>query len=198
MEWNDHTAITNRIEIIKKDRIRQGDILRCNEFIYWEKKFEFPYILVLTQDCDLDQDYRCLLSEEDKKDKELESILVCPMFHSNDLLAGTHVQIYKDGKPTIKKMATIWWDLKKSLLKNKLERYHFIKGYSENDNIIIPDLIIDFKFFITIPRNEIYSRYEENYVCSIWELFRENLSRRFANYLSRIWLPELKEWEEDK
>lgn len=196
MEWNDHTAITNRIEIISKDRIRQWDILKCNELIYWEKKFEFPYVLVLTQDCDLDQDYRSSSSEEDKEDKILESILVCPMFHLNDVLLWTHVKIINDEwKTVIKKMVTIWGELKRNLLKNNLDRYYLIKSYSDSWKLIISDLVVDFKFFITIPRTEIYSRYKENYVCSVWELFRENISRRFANYLSRIWLPELREDE---
>jgi hypothetical protein len=34
---------------------------------------------------------------------------------------------------------------------------------------------------------------EKHYICTVSELFREKISQRFANYLSRIGLPETKQ-----
>lgn len=195
MVENDHTVITNRIEILDKDRIRQGDILKCNEWSYWDKEYEFPYIYVLTQDCDLSQDYRFFWDTSLNDDKILENILVCPLFFFLDFANGTHIKYKKewDGKVTIKNMLPKVKREQEKIEKNELDRYFCIKEYKTWGNTIIPEIVMDFKFFITIPREEIYLSYKKNYVCSISEVFREDISRRFANFLSRIWLPELKE-----
>lgn len=193
MEGNDYSVITSRFVKIKKDRIRQWDIFKCEEFSYWWNKFRFPYIFVLSQDCDLAQDYINYTEESSDDDKIIESILICPMFNLEDLLSGNHINIEKDTWDIIiKKMWVIKWDIKQNLKKNLLDRYFSIKSFSD-DEIIIPDLVMDFKFFMTISRDVMYSKYTENYVCSVSELFREKISIKFANYLSRIWLPELKE-----
>lgn len=54
---------------------------------------------------------------------------------------------------------------------------------------MIPELVIDFKHYYTIPTEEMYEAYKENYLASVEPLYREDLSQRFANYLSRIGLP---------
>ncbi len=49
-------------------------------------------------------------------------------------------------------------------------------------------LIIDFKHYYTIPRNILYQNLD-HYNVSITELHREQLSQRFAYYLSRVGTP---------
>lgn len=79
---------------------------------------------------------------------------------------------------------------KKQLIKimrnDEYKRYHFLVS---NDKI--PNLVIDFKHFYTIDRDLIYKKRSKNYVCTLWELFRENVSQRFTNFLGRIGLPEV-------
>lgn len=193
MNENEHSVITSRIEIIKKDRIRQWDIFKCDELVFWENKFTFPFIFILSQDCDLTQDYNNYTGDSENDDKILESILICPLFNLTEILNGTHIHIEKKTWEILnKKMWIIWWESKKRLIKNQLDRYYYIKSFTE-DSLIIPDLVMDFKIFFTIPRDFIYSSFKNNYICSVSEVFRENISRRFANYLSRIWLPSIQE-----
>ena len=69
---------------------------------------------------------------------------------------------------------------------NQNPRYHFLKGEKMYQ---VPNIVIDFKHYYTIPRDELYKNYKNHYIGSINELFREALSQRFAYYLSRIGLP---------
>ena len=48
-------------------------------------------------------------------------------------------------------------------------------------------MIIDFKRFYTISRAKIYREYQNHYVGSIGELYRERLSQRFACFLLAYW-----------
>jgi len=196
-----------------EDRIVQGDILRDVTFIEWELNEEnprqspvfdktLPYILILTQDCDLEQDFknRCDIEnsneDEEKHDKFLQSILVCPAYNAEQFKKGEHLEdfglkmeAYKDRKR--------WNDIKG----NNNARYHFLEKSSheyENPDLAkisreyqIPDLVLDFKHYYTIPRNVLYTIYKKHYIASLNELFRESLSQRFSYYLSRIGLPKI-------
>ncbi len=72
--------------------------------------------------------------------------------------------------------------------KNKNERYHFLE---KNEELCLPNLIIDFKQYYTIPTHILYKLYKDHFVGSLKPLFREDLSHRFAFYLSRIGLPNI-------
>jgi len=76
----------------------------------------------------------------------------------------------------------------KKLKQNKDERYHFL---SPCDEYQIPELIIDFKIYYTLQVDYIENRYHDCYLATINELFRELLSQRFTNYISRIGLPKI-------
>ena len=58
------------------------------------------------------------------------------------------------------------------------------------DDFAIPGLVIDFKNFYTILTENLY-KYKKNRIATMSELFREELSQRFASFLSRIGLPVL-------
>jgi len=82
-------------------------------------------------------------------------------------------------------------DLKrwKQILNNNHSRYHYLK---EDKDKGIPELIIDFKHYYTIHIEVLYNS-EDKYLCSLDDLYKEDLSQRFASYLSRIGLPIRKE-----
>ena len=116
------------------------------------------------------------------QDKFLQSILVCPAYPAEKVRLGTHLEelnltmVYLNGAR---------WNLVKT---NQNSRYHFL----DNNSVLqIPDLVIDFKHYYSIPRNILYKEIKNHYIGSMNELFREGLSQRFAFYLSRIGLPLL-------
>lgn len=170
-------------------RICQGDIFRdfkysglivINKISIDESEMIFPYLIVLTQDCDLESDHKNHIESKDNQDKYLISILVSPGYIAEHFREGNHLEEYH------LKMERINHERWQKIENNQNPRYHFLK---RKISFQIPDLVIDFKHYYTIPRGVLYNNFGDHYIGSINELFREALSQRFAYYLSRIGLP---------
>lgn len=175
-------------------RICQGDILRdvnviddykidsSGELVFEE--LTLPYIVVMTQDCDLEHDFnnRTEVSPE-KHDKFLRTVLVCPAYVAIDLRKGDHLE---DLKLKMEKFNSDRWS---TIKKQNNTRYHYLEQEQE---LQVPELVIDFKHYYAIPRDTLFYMYNEHYLATINHLFREYLSQRFSNYLSRIGLPKIK------
>ncbi len=186
MHWE--SKIESRYKQTEGVRICQGDILKDITFLTSSgENFEEPtvlkYAVVMSQDCDLDRDFIERSEEGKDSDKHLSTILVCPAFPSELFCKGEHIGDWK--------MKTFNKSDLETLQKNeKLNRYHFLV---EEEGVSIPNLVIDFKRFYTVPRELLYQDFSSFYLTTVNELFRERLSQRFANYLSRFGLPESEE-----
>jgi hypothetical protein len=192
----------------KEDRVCQGDIIKDVKYI--EKIGEitddldlvisminFPFVVVLSQDCDLSEDYDFRYNktkEHEDQDKILFSLLVAPLYTAAQVLNGEHLNQLKlpNGKPMIMQ------DLRKSktkseqqsrykfMMQNEIPRYHYL-GFPES--LPISDSFIDFKHYFSANIKYLEDLKKTNFVCKIGELYRESVSQRFSNYLSRIGLP---------
>lgn len=183
-----------KARVIKKSEIQQGDIFKNVEFIEYVveseesievSKIVFPNVIVLTQACDLKQDYDERVNQEksDYHDKYLISVIVAPVYNFEDFRMGTHLnqlhmKMQEQGRRTKSKCENIF--------NNETARYHYLNFES---NIQLVESVIDFKHYFTVTVNYLSQIYQENYVCSIEPLYRELISQRFSNYLSRIGLP---------
>ena len=186
-----------QIERVPEGRIRQGDIIRGVEMVEYAEenngiievsKILFPYVVVMTQDCDLEQDFgnrqknNMLAMEEKNHDKFLMSIIVVPMYNYEHMLLGEHLSELEMKMQKIDRNKTP----DKILKRNDNPRYHYIEF--PNDAGMVPQ-VIDFKHYCTCNLKYLNPHKEKNYICSILPLYRESISQRFANYLSRIGLP---------
>jgi hypothetical protein len=190
-------------------RVVQGDILKDIMFFEWDIASSDPndisliennlrYVVVFSQDCDLDHDFKNRSNQNaEKQDAYLQSILVCPAYLKEDFKAGEHLKKQQNARDEYDgrlqqgsdlQMETKGGDNWKRILKNLDPRYHSLQG---DEQFLVPDLIIDFKHYYTLPVNYLYRIYEGHYVASLEELFRESLCQRFSFYLSRIGLPEI-------
>ena len=176
----------------KKHNISQGDIFQDFNYVRWAEliegdieidEIEIPFFVVLTQSCDLEWDFEDRnKSENEKRDKYIQSILVCPAYIADLVRSGDHLE----GVGLImEKQTSAPWSIIKN---NNNKRYHFLE---KNEELGIPDLVIDFKQYYTIPTYILYKFYKNHFVGSLKPLFKENLSHRFAFYLSRIGLPDI-------
>ena len=170
-----------------KLRLTLGDILQNFKFNVVLNdnsvvEFCYKYLVVVTQDCDLEQWYSNLKENKQEKNQFLANVLVLPAFVAQEVKEGIayknlfNIEQRKIGSDEFKKIK-----------QNKNERYHFL---NEDSKLYLQELIIDFKHYLTIPYDIVAYKYKDCYLTTINELFRENLSQRFANYLSRIPLPE--------
>jgi len=190
----------------KDNRVCQGDIIKNVKYIekiaevddYLEvSMINFPYVIVLSQDCDLSEDYDFRYNKtkaHENQDKILISLLVAPLYTAEQVLAGDHLselELPSTGKPM--KMQ----DLRKEKGKkptsrynlmtlNEIPRYHYLKFPG---SVTISDSFIDFKHYFSANVNYLEQLKEKNFVCKINELYREAISQRFSSYLSRIGLP---------
>lgn len=180
------------------DRISQGDIFqdvdfleryRINEGILQISKITFPHIIVLTQDCDLAQDYEFRREENENQDKILISVLVAPLYNAEFVFNGEHLS-------EINLKMRAFGPRKKTpsqdLIKNNNPRYHYLNFGPENP---LPPSIIDFKHYFSINVDYLNEIKEKNRIMKIKELYREDISQRFSCFLSRIGLPDKQKGE---
>lgn len=179
----------------ESNRILQGDILNNVKIPIYDgqlKIIESGHLVILTQDCDLNQDYNShedILEIDANKDissfynKMLPSILLCPAYPADQLREGIHLQFLDMPMSKISKPSRTPW---KNILKNETPRYHFLE---QCDAFGISDMVLDFKRHYSLSRDYLYSIYNQCYCISLNELYREDLSNRFYNYHSRIGLP---------
>ena len=182
------------IRLNKRPRISQGDIYKNVEFIEYaiEKngvieisKIEFPFVIVLTQDCDLDQDYKVRWSRKNTSnhDKKLISVIVAPFYNAEHFYKGEHLNELRMDMAKIDKERTFG----NTLRQNKNPRYHYLEF--PNYVPIVPS-VIDFKHYFTVNVEYLKKYKKDNFICQISPLFREDISQRFSSFLSRIGLPE--------
>jgi len=177
-------------------RISQGDIYKNVEYIENFKeegdeikfsKIIFPYVVILTQDCDLAQD--CIFRNDDSKsdDKIILSVLVAPLYNVDHFFQGAHLS--ELGKKMMevkqKKKGKLTTDAK-NIFQNNNPRYHYLEFDETVD--IVPS-IIDFKQYFSLNTDYLYEIRSANFVCNISSLYREDISHRFASFLARIGLP---------
>lgn len=190
-----------KVSIQKSPRISQGDIYKDVEFIEGITEIEgiieiskiiFPRIIVLTQDCDLNYDskFRFQTPDPEKHDKLLISVLVAPIYNVDHVYQGEHLS--ELGR-IMSRIADMGKTRRTILENNKDPRYHYLEF---PENVPIPASVIDFKHYFSVHVEYLNKIRESNFVCSISTLYREDVSQRFASFLSRIGLPELQQNEQ--
>jgi hypothetical protein len=138
-----------------------------------------PFAIILSQDCDLEQDFKARGSQV-TSDKIIPNILFCEVITAEQLRGSGGVN------------STIWARIRT----NKDERYQFFQKVQAADDALgqgLPELSIDFKRYFTIPADEAYWRVrsgEAKRRCVLVSPYLEHLSRRFASYLGRVALPQ--------
>lgn len=196
--------------VVSTERLRQGEIItglvRVRQSLdsigsqdIGVDEVTHPYLIVMTQDCDLAQDAdarevqakakrdHSLLNDPEFKKKlenapklRIENVLFCEAMSTSDMKASV-----PPGK-----------DIWKRIIQNKDERYQCLEAVPAEQDLGgqgIPSLGCDFKRFFTIPIDEVYRRLELNPSARRAQLrtpYAEHLLHRFCNFQCRIPLPE--------
>ncbi len=160
---------------ITQPRIRQDTLFSREPVIVYE---QHPYSIVVTQDCDLDQDHKARQGQVNP-DKALPNILFCQMITAQELRGRQEIN------------STIWTQVKI----NKHERYHFFQKIAVEQDALqegLPELSVDFKRYFTLPTDEVYQRLqsEAQRRCRLVSPYLEHFSARFAYYQFRVALPQ--------
>lgn len=173
-------------------RICQGDILRDVEFIEYVSerlgvlevsRIVFPLAMVLTQDCDLEQDYNFRRTRKATQDKWLISVLLAPMYNAEHVYRGEHLSELGISMEPVPRGGNTG----NFLRNNERPRYHYLEF---PPGVPVIPSVVDFKHYFSANVEYLRQLKRTKFVCRISELFREDLALRFANYLARIGLPE--------
>lgn len=182
-----------KVRAQRQARLVQGDVLRNIEYIEYAteskgnieiSKVLFPFVIVLTQDCDLEQDYSFRYSKKSRptQDKWLFSVLVAPLYNFEHVSTGEHLTELGMTMQAIKSSRTQLGNLQK----NEIPRYHFLNF---PEKVPISSSVIDFKHYFSVNVTHLKKLKASNFVCQVSDLYREDISQRFATFLSRIGLP---------
>ena len=114
----------------------------------------------------------------------LPNILFLPAFPLAEVQEGIHLkELFGIERKTFSEKEI------KKIKKNSSElRFHYLPFFQDYQ---CQETIIDFKIYYTLPFKYLEKIHKEKYIATINELFREYLSQRFSNHLSRIGLPEI-------
>lgn len=187
-------ATNPSFQLGRRRRLHQGEILRDIDFIEYAVQrrgnieistITFPYVVVLTQDCDLQQDYGVRWSRKNKPrnhDKKLFSALVAPLYNCAHFLLGEHLS---DLSMTMQKVDSS--TNQQNLRNNMLPRYHYL-GFDRTAPLV--PSVVDFKHYFSVNIEHMKMDIRRKFVCRLAPLHREDLSQRFAAFLSRIGLPD--------
>ncbi len=175
---------------LRRGALRQGEIvtnlvqahvanvsIRSRNGPLIEPKYH-PFAIVLTQDCDLDWDFKARQGDA-SAEKLIPNVLFGEMVEATALRYGPGMN------------RSLW----ERVPQNKDERYHFLEAVPASADRLkqgLPELAMDFKRYFTIPTEEVYLRldFEAQRRCLLVSPYVEHLSSRFAHYLSRIGLPK--------
>jgi hypothetical protein len=135
-----------------------------------------PLAIVISQDCDLDWDFKA--RAEQSISKELPSVLLCEVNLASEI----------KGLPGI--VSPIW----KSIRINKHERYQFLEAIPrdcDTQGAGIAEMTVDFKRCFSIPTAELYLQLKSQSKrrCRLVSPYLEHFSHRLFAFHSRIALP---------
>src|SRR5690606_17138879 len=143
-----------KVQRVATGRVCLGDVFRNVEFLEYaiEKnghieisKIVFPYVIVLTQDCDLSQDYTVRWSRRSTstQDKKIISVIVAPLYNAEYVFKGEHLQELGMKMQEINKTKSPG----EKVRNNENQRYHY---FDFPDNVPLVPLIADFKHYFTV------------------------------------------------
>lgn len=182
------------LPVRERDRLYQGEIVeRVSEWVptynneqldvvEGAKEIPFRLAVVITQDCDLSQDWGRRESDP-RITTDLKSVLLCPAYPAEEMRSSPHLQSSKR------------WDI---VRQNKEDRYAYLAEAPagvDNSGEGHCAILLDLKVFFSIRTVELYRQMRATGTNSPRRRFRlatpwrEHLQSRFAGFHSRIGLP---------
>jgi len=136
-----------------------------------------PYVIVISQDCDLEWDYKARLGEA-SEDKLLTHILFCALYPQDEVRSQRGLS------------SQLW----KRVIQNQDERYHRLDGAPINGTEeTLPALIADFKTTFSLPNEFAYWLVSTSQAIRKGALippYLEDFMHRLYYFLGRVATPE--------
>ena len=184
-----------------EEGINQGDIFRDVKYSFIDEEDEesvdiieyvFPYAIVVSQSCDVAFMDKFESGEKVEPVKFMPSILMCPIYPKELTRHAKHLQEVFDklqinlpeGSPYYNK------DDIKIAEKDQHVRFHALK-VTVNGKTLIEEAVIDYKHIFSVPMKYLRNHRNER-ICTIEDIYTDQIVNQLAAYISRIGLPDIK------
>lgn len=180
-----------------KSVVQQGDIFKNVTFVYDVKKekeelriveLTFPYVLVITQSCDMLHASELIKNNIQSEAKMMFSVIVVPIFEKETITKGEHYKELKEKKIVNFNINPTFIDKNDHKVIEKGMHYRF-HSLNIDQKFEIPESIIDFKSFFTINVSAI-NQMTNKRVCRIDSFGCQQIVNKFAAFLSRVGLSD--------
>ncbi|MCL1467379.1 hypothetical protein [Argonema galeatum] len=141
-----------------------------------------PYAIVVTQDCDLDWDYKARQSSSPQLSKILNSVILCGISTAREVRDIADKNVMNSGE----------WGLVKSQRHDRFYFFEKIPPECDLEQIGLPELTADFKKIFGIDTATLYRQLE---LCMVKRRavlsspYLEHFSRRYHSFHGRVALP---------
>ena len=185
------------IPVNADEHVQQGDIFKNVKYIFDFKQTEdsieiveltFPYVLIVSQSCDMLHASRLISNEIHSESKLMFSVLAVPMYERETIISGEHLKELCDDKIIDFKINSPFiTDEDKKVIKDGFH-YRFHEIYF-SDDWKIPDSIIDLKGFFTLNLTTV-NQLKEQRIGRLNDWSSQQIVNKMSAFLSRIGLPE--------
>lgn len=181
----------------QEDAICQGDIFKNVKYSYIEKEsddsvniieFEFPYAVIISQACDVIAMESLLNEHGGKSTKFMPSVLLCPIYDKNLAKTGEHLSdVLSELDIATVKENLYQSDDYKVAQRDWHYRFHALEVQVSNTKVI-ENALVDFKHYFSLPMSYLL-QHKDDRILHLDDLFAEQLTLKFATYLSRVAIP---------
>ena len=183
-------------------QICQGDIFKDVKYTYISAVYDdtvevveytFPMAIIISQACDVDSMSRLVDMKSGKVNKFMPSILLCPIYDKEEAKKMTHIDdAFTELKLSkiVEKDKPLFTSKEFDVVTNDWHyRFHSLRIVEEKKgNTLLENVIIDFKHYFTVPAAYLYAN-RNNRFCHLDSLFAEQVTLKFATFLSRVAIP---------
>ena len=181
--------------------ICQGDVFSDVRYNYLDKEdndsaevveYTFPMAIIISQACDVDSISKMLEKSSGKVNKFMPSILMCPIYDKEEAKGLAHLdkafyelEINKERGKDEQLFTTKEYNV---VEQDWHYRYHALTVTDKKGNIILENAVIDFKHYFTVPPSYLFQNRNQR-IFHIDSLFAEQITLKFATFLSRVAIP---------
>lgn len=182
----------------KNEPICQGDIFKNIKYAYIDNEdneavdiieLTFSHAIIISQGCDVISMSKLETEHSEKVTKFMPSILMCPIYNAQMAKKAEHLsKVIQELSPTTISEYLFNSDELKIVKKDWHYRYHYL-SISDGKESIMDDAIIDYKHYFTVPAKYLLKE-RENRICRLDSIYAEQITLKFATYLSRVAIPD--------
>ena len=159
-----------------RPKVTEGDTIDVKQATEVER-IDHPYAIVVSQDCDLEWDYKARQGQA-SDDKFLTHILFCCLYFPDEIR----------GRPGLDSS-----QLFKRARQNQNERYHhFDQAPTDDTEQVLPEFYADFKTTFSLPVGFAYTLLSGGYATRLGFLSSPHLQdfmHKLCNFLGRVAIP---------